>query len=213
MRKTMIAVFALTLAFGTRASAETITAGTLSMDAGGFGALTLVGDGGFQFEGSVYAWDGIYRAVRLDPSTSAPGMDIDLSGFWTGTAVNGLASYDGAESPVGGLRDAWAELRIGASAAAPAGSGDVTLTVPFALHALFYLGAAEPLRLDGYGMAEVLLSAFGGDSMTPAYSDLRRVDYRFAPLTPVSENPEPGTLLLAATGLAALWRLRRARAV
>lgn len=202
--KTLATLAIAFLMLASPVKAEQITAGSLSMDWRGAGSLSLSGDGGFQFDGSVAAIDGIFSAWRLDPMKSSPGMEIDLSGYWTGLAVNGTANA----VPVGRVNtDDYGDVRFMSSVIAPSSGDFASIETPFSFRGRFTI-SNQPLDLTGYGLATVLLSRFPGDAQTPTYWDFQSIRYGFQPLS-TTHNPEPATMLLGLTGLGMVYGARK----
>lgn len=193
------------LALSTTASADTISLGTVTINYDGAGAVDVASSTA-RYVGTVYAGDGVFQGWQLTPESGAPGALIDLSGYWVGLSCPGLLTIDGASHVIGSLESLYqATLQISAEVNAPFGQGDfASLTVPFGFAATFLSDVAGPVAMDGWGLATVLLSRYPGDAFTPSYWDFRSVTYSF---NPVSENPEPATVVLALTGLLfILWR-------
>jgi len=206
-------LFALVVAMAALAQpvwADTVTVGSLDIDWRGSGQLNISCDNGFQFAGSVGALDGVFRAWQLDPQTSAPGMDIDMSGYWTGLAVNGIATTNGLTLPVGSLdTNDWGDVRFSASVTAPMDGNEVSIQAPFEFSGLFNL-RDQPTPITGTGTVTVTLAMFPGDLATPKYWDFKSATYAFqaAQVAP-TPTPEPGTIFLGATGLMLAWLRKR----
>jgi len=209
--KTITSVIALLLFLVLPVYADQVTVGALTMDWSGAGSIAFSCDSGFQFSGTVGADDGIFPALRLDPTTSAPGMTVDVSGYWTGLAVRGTTIDEQGSLDVGLVdRDDSGDLRFSAFFVAPESGTDVTLDVPFGFRSQFLL-RNQTRTIEGFGRAIVFLTMFPGDAQTQRYWDFRSVSYSFTPSTNLTENPEPATMVLSLTGLGLAWYRRRAQ--
>jgi len=153
--------------------------------------------------------DGGFPGFHLDPTTASPGQVIDLSGYWVGTSLVGTASDGGTVYSVGSLdSDNSGEVRFIADVTAPLSGDDAWIDTPFGFRSMFFLNSTWR-SYEGSGMARVNLSRFPGNASTPPYWDFRSVSYTFSSPLPVSENPEPATVLLGLTGLVGMYLRKR----
>lgn len=216
--KKLFSALLMVLAFVAPASAETITAGSFLIDWRGTGAIDVTGDNGSRFVGSVYAGDGIFHGWQLDPTTGAPGMTIDLSGYWQGLSLPGTLTTSSATQTIGSLNsEDWGELSIAAEVVAPESGDAVLLSAPFGFVGTFQIQDAGILELSGFGTALVSLTRFLGDANTPTYWDFTSAKYQFGSFTApdetnIAHNPEPATFVLALSGLGAIFFRSRRRA-
>src|SRR5688500_855234 len=102
------------LLLGTTAMADPVTVtGSLVMSQDGTRPLRLSSTG-FSFDSHLSGYNGLFSPWQLTPDRSQPGMLIDVSAYFVGTAVQGVASYDGRTfDNVGGLEsDDWMSIRF-----------------------------------------------------------------------------------------------------
>lgn len=185
-----------------------IAAGSLEIGRTG-GQLTLTGGTrGFTFVGDVSALSGVFMPFVLCPP--CPPNDIDLSATWQGLGFSGgaTATLDGRTfERVGGAQSRASDLIVNFGGSAPAPPVEGTRAVvmaPFTFSGSFRYDpdpdAPEQTRfatvmLTGSGTAIINLGRTEGIP-TWTYSS---ASYRFQGSDPV---PEPGTMLLVATGAA-----------
>jgi hypothetical protein len=190
-----------------------ITSGTLVLLPRG-GLIHLEGERGLVLDvrgsGRATIWDCDLFAV------CAPGSAVTLDTGWVGSDIGGQATLDGETWPVAlGTQTTGAVAAIfSGSILMPAFSGEelVSATAPFTFFGRlsypspFGVEPRPPVDLTGRGTATVDLtwiSSQGG-------WDVRGATYVFAPLD-AEPIPEPGTLILVGSGLAALVGRHRAR--
>jgi hypothetical protein len=123
-----------------------ITDGTLSLQSGQPGTVTLKGSHGFRFEGRTLS--GVEPALfcgALDPCF--PGATVAFNATWLGTDLPGMVRLQGQEFEVGTLETPGLYIDMTGSFVAPPHLTDtISLTVPFSLTGLV---AGEPLTGGG----------------------------------------------------------------
>ena len=228
MRRSLatVALTAAVLVVGRVAEAEpiTITAGSIQMSRLA-GSVDIEGDRGFSLRAGVGAIDGVFSVVdqcnfNLE---CLPGVPIDLRAAWGGSSLRGgVVTLDGDtfESVGGLISPSSAAIYLTGSVIAPSFDREtIELRAPFSLDGQFISSAF--INPDGSGMIRETLRGVGVATLTLQrllpQSEGLPVSWRYSALTydfgdtSLDPVPEPGTMILAATGLAALIRRRALR--
>jgi hypothetical protein len=197
------------------ASAEPIrvTGGTIVVTGlTGLGSVSIVGTRGFSLTGGVDPLEG-----RVDPFTECnpclPGTStLSVGGFLGGTVFpHAVATLDGNTYTVGtGIDDlVGLTLELFGIASLPALSDSRTIiSAPFTAAGGFFLPSLNPPLIRGRGIATVALKPFPADGSPETWEIDRLVRYDFSDPGP-DPVPEPATLVLVASGLAAIVGARK----
>jgi hypothetical protein len=216
MRLRVLAVPFLTLGIAllsspTRADPIRVTAGALVGDS--FGAeLNATGERGFAISAAGDEVGGIYRpAADCNGSSCFPGQVIPITASWSGGDFSGVVSIEGETFPIGmtSANHGSALVSFDGSLTLPPFVRDpsVSLIAPFTFSGILFFpfpeGQHEQRREDLVGAGNATLQ-FQWSSAASAwlYEGGR---YDFAPI------PEPGSLMLVATGAGVLLGRRRLR--
>lgn len=194
----------------------TVTGGSLFIE--NLGSVELTGERGFSLSASVSRTSGnVDFASCGHPGFCAAGSTVSLDAVWLGGDVrSGVLSFEGETYPV---REgaAGVGLDFRGSFVAPAIASSAVVTAPFTLAPnIFGTGGSSgfslphpgpSFALQGSGTATINLSQYFEDSPEGrTFFNTWRVDsvrYDFSAAEPV---PEPGTMLLAGLGIAAIGR-------
>jgi hypothetical protein len=227
LRRILLLLAMVSMAGGTFAAAEPIiiTTGSITLPQDAFDPeqpITLSGSDGvrpFTFIGDIDGGDSNLAAYACRPcseGTAELSIDILAPGTIGGDVIYGSESYVTA-SGLGPTEEHGALSlsvlgRVSLPASAPAPGEVVTITAPFTMTGFILppeSSGGRSNQLTGSGMAMVRLSGDPVDGL-PLWS-FHSAEYRF--LTSASPNPvpEPASMLLLGSGLAALV-LRRGRA-
>jgi hypothetical protein len=131
-----------------------ITRGTLALQSGLPGSVTLQGSHGFRFGGRTLS--------GLEPSAycgsfnpCAPGATVSFTATWSGSDLPGTVRVQGDEFPVGGLDERALLIEMTGSFVAPAHLTDTALvTVPFVATGLL---SSTGFQLTGSGQVTFTL--------------------------------------------------------
>lgn len=185
-----------------------ITGGHLEM-AGFTGTLVLAGDRDFSLSAGVGVVDAFFGPWSQCNAGLAclPGTTINLGANFVGSSLHGAtATLDGRTFT--NVTSAAAATSAAGSfsglASAPLLDGEtVTIVAPFLFEGSFYPGFPGSLEfLVGQGTVRLSLErVFGGETGLAPRWRYTAAHYEFDPV------PEPGTLLLTATGV--VWLVRR----
>lgn len=206
------------LAFPAKLTADpvTVTGGYLLVT-GSSGSLELTGERGFSLSAEVSTFSGVFAPNLCDTPDCAPGTTLGLHATWVGLDVRrGVLTFEGETYP---LRDdaAAVGLDFRGSFIAPPIARSAVVRAPFILPPRtagtsggsgFSLPFPGPsFALQGGGTATISLSQYfenspEGSRFLNAWT-VESVRYDFSAAEPV---PEPGTLLLAAVGIAGIAR-------
>ena len=138
----------------TAADTIKITQGTLAIDTGLPGTVTLQGSHGFRFDGRV-STSGLLPSYYCGPSNPCqPGATVAFTATWVGSDIPGTVRLQGDEFAAGSGDTATnMYIELTGSFVAPAHLTDTaSVTVPFAATGLFSpLYPYPPLELTGRG--------------------------------------------------------------
>jgi hypothetical protein len=174
------------------------------------GPVSLVGlTRGFTLTAYVSTHEGIFQpwAQCQFAPVCIPGAAIDLRAYWVGLGVVATVTLDGLTFlNVGSLSsdDSAVIEFIGSRLAPDFGTGTASLVVPFQFEGRFTRALGGGATLLGQGMATLFLAqSWGPTESAPAAWRVVGARYAFSP------TPEPGTLVLTASGIAAVLLRRR----
>ena len=202
-----VALLVLLLALAAPAWADPIRVidGALTVTPGA-AALTMTGDTrAFTWTSQMHPSYGVFRPA-WDPRL--PGEAVDLEAYWLGLDIrNGRATLDETTyTRIGGLNadDPPGSVRFVGQAGTLPDTGPTAILI-------------APFQFEGQFAQELLIGS-GFATLTYARDGLNlwaftSASYQFAGPEPVgiSTTPDPATLLLVGSGLAAgVWRRRRA---
>ena len=190
-----------------------ITSGSLVLTTRG-GVIHLEGERGLVLDAR---GDGRAAIMECGPiAPCAPGSTVTLNAGWVGSDIGGLATIDDQTFPLGlGTQTTGALAAIfSGSILMPAFSGDefVSALAPFTFFgrlsypAPFGTVPPSPVDLTGQGTATLDLAWVSGSGSW----HVRGATYAFETLD-VEPIPEPTTLILVGSGIAALVGRRRSR--
>ena len=129
-----------------------ITRGTLALESGRPGTVTLEGSHGFRFEGRIQS--GNEPSNYCGPvNPCQPGATVQFAATWLGTDIPGSARVQGDEFVIQGLDGTSMYIDMTGSFIAPARLTDsASVTVPFAATGVLNRGyPLPPLQLTGRG--------------------------------------------------------------
>lgn len=184
------------------------------------GELDIAGTNGFHATATVSEGPGqgrvdAFEICEFEPDCQ-PGYNLSI-GAWLGPTdglTNTVVSFGGVEYREFGLESPIGFLVEPAGSVTLPAFGDLssrTLTTPFVLTGLFQDPArGRDLQLTGQGTATLWLRPESSFTFGEPGWSVDRIRYDFDESAPV---PEPSTLLLAGTALAAAFRARRRRYV
>ena len=205
----------LLTAWGLDAGAEPIRITRGSLELSGTsgsqtGTVSLVGaTRGFTLSARVNTSEGVFQPSEQCQQLPAcmPGAPIDLGANWAGLGVVSKVTLDGLTfTGVGSLTsdDSVAIEFIGSARAPAFGTGAAVLISPFQFEGQFGRALGGGVSLVGHGMATLILTqSFGPNELSPAAWRVTAARYEFSP------TPEPATLVLTASGIAAVLLRRR----
>jgi hypothetical protein len=214
-RSHLLASAALLSLSATVASAETIVinSGFLLMTGPSeIGAVSISGTRGFSLSGPVDTSEGGTLAFSECTSFECqPGHFVDLRASFGDLAFGGnRLTFDGQEFTLSGELTGNIGLPLffsGSTTLPPLGTMPPIVRAPFALDGtLAFLPFGPIHELTGRGTVEVsLIEGFEPQTATRGWT-IDAIRWNFEETEPV---PEPGTMLLVATGTAVLARLRK----
>jgi hypothetical protein len=129
-----------------------ITQGTLALESGLPGTVTLKGSRGFRFDGRIQS--GNEPSNYCGPfGPCQPGATVQFAATWVGSDIPGTARVQGDEFDIQGLDGTSMYIDMNGSFVAPAHLADTaSVTVPFAATGLLLRGYPLPsLQLTGRG--------------------------------------------------------------
>ena len=135
-----------------------ITRGTLALESGRTGSVTLRGSHGFRFEGDTRSGlEPSFYCGAFDPCE--PGATVAFTARWVGFDLPGTVRMQGDEFTVGGADPSSMGLELTGSFVAPAHLTDtVSVTVPFTASGTLLRGYPYPtVSLSGDGVVTFTL--------------------------------------------------------
>jgi hypothetical protein len=203
-------MFFLTIARGVSADPIHVTGVmNITREVGAGDRVNLSGPG-FALDARVGHLDGYVGPFTCDPCL--PGSIVDAGGILSTTVFGaGTLTLNGVTYPVTESLDSPASLYMSLSGflLAPNFAGlSTSVTVPFTMHSDVLIAGVQSATIRGGGSATVFFapySSFPGD--VPQWSTTS-VRYDFSDPAPV---PEPATLLMVGSGLAAVAYAKRRR--
>lgn len=206
---------ALLLLISVPASADRITAGTLIFVEGGGALRVQLRSDSFTFDGSASRFSGIFTPWMqcLVPECFA-GTIVDLFALWSGGDLPGTATVgDRTFTSVGSLSTSSSLFATWTGTLPiPSGFESGVLTAPFDFSGTFFFenlpGDFGRLDLAGAGTATATFRPYS-DAFPGALS-VQSIRYEFAAID-VAPTPEPASVFLLGTGLAAILAARAHR--
>ena len=206
-RSVLAVCFAVSAAISPAAAATIdITSGTLQVTELGpatFNPSPIAIEGTRGFSLTAIGAEGAFGPALACFYGCDPGQTISLDALWGVQDVLGTATLEGQSYEVGSFSDdASAVVSFHASVLLPTTGADVvTVSVPFTFSGLFSHGLTGTMPVDETlaGRGTVTATFDRALSPGPGFYRPRTTVYTFS-----SVVPEPGTLTLAGTGLAAV---------
>jgi hypothetical protein len=216
-RSHLLASVALLSLTATVASAETIVINSGFLEMTGpseIGSVAIAGTRGFSLTGLVNTSEGGTLAFSECTSFECqPGHLVDLRASFGDLAFGGnRLTFDGQEFTLSGEISGNIGLPMffsGSTTLPPLGTLPPMVRAPFTLEGtLAFLPFGPIHELTGRGVVEVsLIEGFEPDTATRGWT-IDAIRWEFQDTEPV---PEPGTMLLVASGTAVLARIRTRR--
>lgn len=210
----LTAVLLLTAA-GVSADPITITSGSLRWDptTGNDGIPVTLSGNNFSFTGTTNPFEGIFTPWdQCSVPECVGGTTVNLHSLWVGMAFYAATvTYNGQTFTAVGSPNASSSMftEWTGGLAIPLDFTGGTLTAPVALNGTFFFMPGPTVGLVGSGVASLTFVPY----TDPSFPDAVRLQSLRFDISPAAATPEPSSMLLVGSGLAAVAAaLKRRRA-